>query len=473
MWFQSRSDALAKKMLRPLLLSLLMVAAAAFGSTQDANYTSKEGCESILTDPSQCECLDHRIKCGLAILRSERHLSEISCSTYDARALEYFPSLKVGNITKLILSHCAFPSAAVMRERLAHLGIKNYTELLVENIFEKNDNHSVLLQQRFANMPAFTKLRLLNFKIPLPANYLENCTELTDLTLRGSSDLPGTLLHPLGQLTKLDIMVRNMANVASKIFSKQTKLQTLTLDCSLKNSSVEMSTLTSQELWHMPDLHQFELHSCGDNVPTELFWKSENLVFIGIESNISYVGRDFLKAQKNLLTLQLSRNNIARLPDDLFRNTIRLRHIMLAHNNLERIQSGLFDSIENLYILNLEHNPITTVSPDVFNKLSNARIYLGALYSQHSKADWAKSTKATLCEEEFKYGVCIYCKREEYLDHFADRENCNKQTEKLENVLLQKLNINRWNRTRTTSKKQKSAKLVKSEKAAAKSKATQ
>ncbi|XP_034099579.1 uncharacterized protein LOC117564783 isoform X3 [Drosophila albomicans] len=410
-----------------------------------ALYTTKAGCEALLKGNNECECKNQRIKCGMVTLSSSNQLYSISCSIFDVRGFGYLPPLKAGRIGPLSINNCAIPNEQTIRQALLKLGVSNYTQLEVSNYFETRDERDELLQQHFTNYPGLKKLSLIGFKATLPANFFGNVTDITDLTLKGRSDLPGTLLHPLVHLNRLSIVVRNMANVASEIFAKQTELLQLSLDCSLKNSSVDMSLLSSQELWHMTKLRGFELHNCGDNVPAELFWKSENLSYIGIHSNISYLGRDFLKAQKQLLVLHLERNNIARLPDELFHHSPLLLEIHLAHNNLDRIQGGLFDKLNNLQILNLEHNPITTVAFNAFAAVSTARIYIGHLFKQLNTADWARATNATLCEEEYVNGVCRYCKRDEFLDHFSDKETCNKRNDpgKLIEVLTRKVFENR------------------------------
>ncbi|XP_030557213.1 leucine-rich repeat-containing protein 15 [Drosophila novamexicana] len=413
-----------------------------------ALYTTREGCESLLKSNNECECQDKRIKCGMVTLSSSSQLYSISCSIFDVRGFGYLPPLKAGSIGRLSIDNCAIPNAQTIRSLLSKLGVSNYTELEVSNYFETRDERDELLEQHFTNYPGLKKISLIGFKAMLPANFFENVTEITELTLKGRSDLPGTLLHPLTHLTRLSIVVRNMASVASEIFAKQTELLQLSLDCSLKNSSVDMSLLSSKELWHMTKLRGFELHNCGDNVPAELFWKSENLSYIGIRSNISYLGRDFLKSQRQLLMLHLERNNIARLPDELFHHSPMLLEIHLAHNNLDRIQGGLFNKLKNLLVLNLEHNPITTVASNAFTAVASARIYIGDLFKQLNNADWARSTNATLCEEEYINGVCLYCKRDEYLDHFSAKEICNKPNDpgKLIEVLNRKVFEHRLHR---------------------------
>lgn len=322
-----------------ILLSLVLPSPAQLGNTTErALYSTKAGCESLLKGNNECECHEQLIKCGMVTLSSSNHIYSISCLLFDVHGFVYLPPLKAGNIGRLSIENCAIPNDKTVGQMISKLGITNYTDLTISNYFEKREKQDELLQQHFSNYPGLKKLLLSGFKSVLPENFFENVTDITDLTLKGSSDLPGKLLHPLKQLTRLSIVVRNMANVASEIFAKQLELQQLSLDCSLKNSSVEMSLLSSQELWHMTKLRGFELHNCGDNVPAELFWKSENLSYIGIRSNISYLGKDFLKSQGQLLMLHLERNNIARLPDKLFNYSPLLLEIHLAHNNLDRIQ---------------------------------------------------------------------------------------------------------------------------------------
>ncbi|EDW77855.2 uncharacterized protein Dwil_GK24324 [Drosophila willistoni] len=418
-------------------------------STRQQNHTStyvtKAGCEALIKDRNLCECQDGEIKCEKIQLNSDaKELYSINCNVFDVRGFGYIPPLQVGKISKLSINNCALPNARSVKELITTLGITNYTELEINNFFDfKKSDKGDVLQQRYTNQPGLKKLTILGFKSALPANYFENLSELKDLSMQGSGDLPGTILYPLTKLTKLNIVVRNMHKVASEIFSKQTKLRHLTIHCDVKNSSVEMSTFASQELWHMPELQSFELFQCGDNIPAEMFWKSHELAYLSIRSNISYLGREFLKAQQKLLTLKLERNNIARLPDQLFHHSPMLLEIHLAYNNLDRIQSGLFDKLKNLQILNLEQNPITTISPTAFTAIPKAHIYLGQLYRVAGNADWARNTNATICEEEYIYGVCIYCRRDEYLDHFSDKEICNKPTIKSKDVIIQKKYDNR------------------------------
>ncbi|KRG02825.1 uncharacterized protein Dmoj_GI13835, isoform B [Drosophila mojavensis] len=450
-YLQSMSERSSKMLIAILLLGLVLPSIqdnATISEEVAAIYTTKDGCESILKGNNECECQDQRIKCGMVTLISSKQLYSVSCSIFDVRGFGYLPPLKIGRIGRLSIDNCAIPNPQTIRSLITKLGITNYTELEISNYFEARDERDELLEQHFTNYPGLKKISLIGFKAELPANFFENVTDITELTLKGRSDLPATLLHPLTQLKRLSIVVRNMASVGTEIFAKQTQLLQLSLDCSLKNSSVDMSLLSSKELWHMTKLRGFELHNCGDNVPAELFWKSENLSYIGIRSNISYLGRDFLKSQKQLLMLHLERNNIARLPDELFSHSPMLLEIHLAHNNLDRIQGGLFNKLKNLLVLNLEHNPITTVASNAFSAVSTARIYIGDLFKQINNADWARSTNATLCEEEFINGVCLYCKRDEYLDHFSAKETCNKPNDpgKLIEVLNRKIFEHRLHR---------------------------
>lgn len=109
------------------------------------------------------------------------------------------------------------------------------------------------------------------------------------------------------------------------------------------------------------------------------------------------------------------------------------------------LYSGLFDKLTNLQVLNLEHNPIKTIAANAFTSISSARVYLGDLFGQVHSSDWARSSNATFCEEEYINSVCRYCKRDEYLDNFANEEKCNKVNDsgKLIEVLTRKVIENR------------------------------
>ncbi|KAH8255852.1 hypothetical protein KR038_011785 [Drosophila bunnanda] len=430
----------------PLLLLLLAVVAPSWQEnatvTQSHTYVTKAGCEALIKESNLCECQDQEIKCENLVLHSDNtRLYGITCTIFDARGFGYIPPLKVGNIGSLMIQNCAIPNAESIKYLLSKLGVSNYTELEIFNYFDlKKTDRGEVLQQYYSDHESLKKVSIIGFKSTLPANFLEHLPALKQLSLKGTSDLPGAILHPLQNLTHLNIVVKNLGKISGQIFAKQSKVRHLMIDCDAKNSSVEMSAFGPQDLWHMTELQSVEVFNCGDNVPTELFWMSDQLAYIGIRSNISYLSKDFLKSQKILLTLRLERNNIARLPNQLFHNTPLLLEIHLAYNNLDRIQSGLFDKLKNLRVLNLEHNPITTIALNAFTHIPTAHIYVGKLFraAKDNAADWARSTNATICEEEFIYGVCIYCKRDDYLHHFADSENCNKAKPKAKDVLAKK-----------------------------------
>ncbi|EDV32554.1 uncharacterized protein Dana_GF15883, isoform A [Drosophila ananassae] len=428
----------------PVLLLLAVIAPSwqkNATTVSTISYVTKAGCEALIKDSNLCECQDQEIKCdNLQLHSNNEQLYGISCSIFDARGYGYIPPLKAGNIGPLNIQNCAIPNAESVKYLISKLGIYNYTELEILNYFDpKKTDRGEVLQQYYSDHENLKKVSIIGFKSTLPANFLQRLPALKHLSLKGSSDLPPTILHPLGNLTHLNIVIKNLGKVSGQILAKQSKLRHLMIDCDAKNSSVEMSAFGPKEFWHMAELQSVEIFNCGDNVPTELFWKSEQLAYLGIRSNISYISREFLKAQKNLLTLRLERNNIARLPDQLFHNTPLMLEIHLAYNNLDRIQNGLFDKLKNLQVLNLEHNPITTIAPNAFVPIPTAHIYVGKLFNlAKTNAVWARSTNATICEEEFIYGVCMYCKRDEYLDHFSETENCNKPTPKAKDVLARK-----------------------------------
>ncbi|KAH8266687.1 hypothetical protein KR018_010458 [Drosophila ironensis] len=429
----------------PLVLCLLLALIAPSwqenATTVVTNsYMTKAGCEALIKESSHCDCQNQEIKCDNLQLHSNyEHLYGISCNFFDARGYGYIPPLKVGNIGPLIIKNCAIPNAESIKYLISKLGV-NYTELEIFNYFDpKMNDRGEVLQQYYSDHEGLKKIYIIGFKSKLPANFLERLPGLRQLTLKGSSDLPATILHPLTNLTHLNIFVSNMGKVSGKIFAKASKVQELVIDCGVKNSSVEMSALGSMELWKMTELQSVEVFNCGDNVPTELFWKAEQLTYIDIRSNISYLSRDFLRSQKLLLTLRLAHNNIARLPDQLFDYSPLMKEIHLAFNNLDRIQSGLFEKLGNLQVLNLEHNPLTTIDAKAFTPIPRAHIYLGKLFeAAKENAIWAASTDATICEEEFLFGVCRYCKRDEFLDHFSESENCNKQNQKPKDALFRK-----------------------------------
>jgi len=68
----------------------------------------------------------------------------------------------------------------------------------------------------------------------------------------------------------------------------------------------------------------------------------------------------------NLTELELSNNNLTRLPDSIFDGLTDLKDIDLSHNSIKSIARGAFVDQRRLKNLDLSHNKITKLKEGVF-----------------------------------------------------------------------------------------------------------
>ena len=77
-------------------------------------------------------------------------------------------------------------------------------------------------------------------------------------------------------------------------------------------------------------------------------------------------GLDKINAIQSITELELSDNNLAKLPAHIFNDLPQLKIINLAYNQLTILPSHIFDRLINLERLNLNSNNLTTLPTDIF-----------------------------------------------------------------------------------------------------------
>ncbi|XP_063294584.1 toll-like receptor 5 [Pelobates fuscus] len=82
---------------------------------------------------------------------------------------------------------------------------------------------------------------------------------------------------------------------------------------------------------------------------------------------------DIFMGLEQLHTLNLSKNDLTSLPENLFRGLLSLRTLDLSQNQLTRIQSGLFLGLGTMKSLNLGSNTLITLSDSNLEPLSSLK----------------------------------------------------------------------------------------------------
>ncbi len=119
-----------------------------------------------------------------------------------------------------------------------------------------------------------------------------------------------------------------------------------------------------------------ELEGCGLNeIPNQNilsffpFLKVLNLA----KNNISKVPEDIFISLVNLETLWLDHNQIRELPENAFNGLINLKKLDLSYNQIRHKHENAFNSLANLEILNLNYNLLSSLEPNFFINLSKIK----------------------------------------------------------------------------------------------------
>ncbi|XP_056384450.1 toll-like receptor 5 [Hyla sarda] len=145
-------------------------------------------------------------------------------------------------------------------------------------------------------------------------------------------------------------------------------------------SSNRLSDLRS--LWNILELRSLQqlllsnnkLSQCSPNAPNKLLGNS-SLLHLDLSDNtlgqVWNAGQcsDIFLPLASLETLNLAKNGIYSLPENLFKGFTKLKTLDMSRNNLRLIHQELFIDLEALKSLNIGSNNLITLSPSSFTPL--------------------------------------------------------------------------------------------------------
>lgn len=217
-----------------------------------------------------------------------------------------------------------------------------------------------------------TSLRYLNVnsnKIAyIESNIFENLCNLKKLQLRNNSIqcLQNDSFTGLEKLDRLDLADNNISHLPILVFAPLTQLTYL--DLSNNRLLSTESQLNSSCLFLLPG---FSYPS--DSFQTYCFQKTAfkdlvSLQFLYLEGNClgkvleKGYGRKLLQGLKMLEKLDISRNEINRLPEHFFDDLESLTVLNLAHNTIDSLSLNTLGCLRNLRKLDLSSNMIDVVT---------------------------------------------------------------------------------------------------------------
>lgn len=122
-------------------------------------------------------------------------------------------------------------------------------------------------------------------------------------------------------------------------------------------SNINFLDLTKNNLTKIPDLGAMQLN---------------NLEYLFISHNpLSYLSASCFNGLKNLTELNLGFNNLLQLPATIFQGLTKLKNLFLYYNHLSELPETLFKDLVNLKKLQLNSNQLTHLPPHIFDNLTN------------------------------------------------------------------------------------------------------
>ena len=140
-----------------------------------------------------------------------------------------------------------------------------------------------------------------------------------------------------------------------------------------------LTQLKEVDLDDLPNLTYLDLSDNGlTSLPIglsdELLTPSSDRLNNVLDANKDLDGnsiKDHIDFRHLLISLDLSGNNLASLPDNMFDNFTDLRYLNLSDNNLLSLPAHVFDNLTELRDLNLRNTGLSSLPDFVFDKLVN------------------------------------------------------------------------------------------------------
>ncbi|KAL3847368.1 hypothetical protein ACJMK2_018290 [Sinanodonta woodiana] len=192
-----------------------------------------------------------------------------------------------------------------------------------------------------------------------------------------------------------EVIFRNMSWETLPEFIQRTFTNLQTLDIPYNRFTVPPSFPWTEQVLTLPQnlsrtvyFQNQYLEAYHLDIPPNIFRRYLNLNFNQIQDLRTYTFRGFLQMltlKGNRLThlanstfnltglqhLDLSENQLLRLPRGVFQNMNTLLHLDISYNRLRQLVAGTFDDLVNLKYLYLANNSITDLEKGIFSKLRN------------------------------------------------------------------------------------------------------
>ncbi|XP_015189655.1 PREDICTED: leucine-rich repeat-containing protein 15-like [Polistes dominula] len=197
-------------------------------------------------------------------------------------------------------------------------------------------------------------------KKELKREHLEGFPNLTKLVLsnNGLTNISSDFLSNFAELEFLDLSENNL------VLSKDNFKETLNLKQLDNLETIDLSNNNFKEHLEEVELRRNYLN----NIPENLFWYSTSLKYIDLsENNFRILPESIFRNLQNIEKILISKNLIEILPDIIFTSVRKLKVLDLSFNRISIVQRNLFNGLTSLEELNMEGNRLKYIHSKAFS----------------------------------------------------------------------------------------------------------
>ncbi|KAG5666980.1 hypothetical protein PVAND_014983 [Polypedilum vanderplanki] len=235
------------------------------------------------------------------------------------------------------------------------------TELLAQNPAQINIFHPQILSE-------FPNLEILYlWDANLMSLNLEHCGKLKEIIIfyNPLEELPNGTFQNCTSLRRLEFFITNTTTYENS-FAGLKNLEALAL---LETPFIE---IFNNSLSDLVNLREFSCSTCL-TVETESLKNLQNLMTISItrlKYGFAYF-QELLNGLTNLITLELSSNNLTDIKFEFFSQFNKLNRLILNNIGINSLPNDAFVNLNSLTYLSLSDNEFLTLNPESFRGLEN------------------------------------------------------------------------------------------------------
>ncbi|XP_050081330.1 protein artichoke [Anopheles maculipalpis] len=237
-----------------------------------------------------------------------------------------------------------------------------------------NQNRIRMIERdAFMAMPGLRELRLqnnsLHDQLPMPFWNLPGLKGI-DISYNNFRRMDPNLLVGVPSLRRLDISGNTLSVIDAGAFTHTPMLETVNISF---NELTLIHSATFRDLNHM-----FELDAGNNHLQEFIPGLPVAVERVNLHGNkISQLPPPTTASQlwdlPNLRMLDISSNQLTRLPRAVFKPTPQLRVLSLARNELQSVDDGSLSGLGRLEVLNLQDNRVLALHERCFSPLENLR----------------------------------------------------------------------------------------------------